>query len=131
MSRECDVTRRNLGDQARAQAVPNGLTKQTNTITVMSIFSFLLDANNYEEHKVGRDEVDGLTVSTAFSSDEGYETAIIDSVAVYPVQRYDNKEEAERGHQEWIAKCPTLTKVMRLGGLGGLVEAEEFELIRD
>lgn len=43
-----------------------------------------------------------LEVSTVKTSDKGFETAICDSENVYPVQRYDSKEEAVSGHAMWI-----------------------------
>ena len=56
-------------------------------------FSFLADIDNYEERKVEKNKVKGLVVSTAFSSDEGYETAIGDNNDWHPVERYESKEE--------------------------------------
>lgn len=79
------------------------------------MFKFLEDERSYEERKVGRDEVNGLTVSTCHTNDEGYETAIIDSVSAYPVERYKDKEDAWIGHQEWCIKALTLESVHMIG----------------
>jgi hypothetical protein len=95
----------------------------------MGMFNFLQDAGNYESRKVGRDDVNGLTVSTAYSSDEGYETAIIDAESVHPVERYNSKEEAIDGHQKWCKKAITIKSVVVLGWQG-LVGETEKELQR-
>lgn len=60
------------------------------------------DWDNYEARKVGRNEVNGVTVSTCYASDAGYETAILDAVNVYPVERYANRQAAEDGHKRWM-----------------------------
>ncbi len=39
------------------------------------MFEFLNDISNYEDRKVNRTKVGKLTVSTVYTSDEGYETA--------------------------------------------------------
>jgi hypothetical protein len=94
------------------------------------MFSFLKDIDTYDTRKVGRTDVDGLTVSTAYTSDEGYETAIIDANKVYPVQRYGSKANALKGHKNWTAKAKTLKTVNVLSGLGGLVDGKKVELVR-
>ncbi len=85
------------------------------------IFDFLKDIDNYETRKVAKDEVSGLEVSTAFTSDEGYETAILDENGAHAVERYASKEEAETGHKKWLEKAKDLSKITVLGGLGGMV----------
>jgi hypothetical protein len=59
---------------------------------------------NYEERKVAKDVLEnGLVVSTAYTTDEGYETAIINTLGdVKPVQRYPSKEAANVGHAKWV-----------------------------
>lgn len=95
------------------------------------MFGWLQDRDNYDSRKVARTLVDGLIVSTAYTSDEGYETAIIDmgDPDVHPVERYDSREEAEAGHQKWCDKAKVLTCVNRLGGWG-VVPDEITELVR-
>ena len=67
---------------------------------------YLKDAGNYETRKVSRTEIgNGLLVSTAYTSDEGYETAIIDSNGVHPVERYKDLETAQNGHAKWVDFC--------------------------
>ena len=79
------------------------------------MFEFLRDTDNYEQRKVGKDEVMGLTVSTAFTSDMGYETAILDKSSVYPVERYESKEDAIQGHIRWMEEAVNLKEVEMLG----------------
>lgn len=71
--------------------------------------------DNYENRKLGRSNINGLTISTAYTSDCGYETAIIDENGVHPVERYNSKEEAEIGHEKWCKNSETITEVVELG----------------
>lgn len=81
-------------------------------------FDFLKDVGNYETRKLGRETINGLDVSTAFTSDEGYETAIIDANGVHPVERYVSKEDATAGHIKWLKDAETLTTITKLGWQG-------------
>lgn len=83
----------------------------------MALFDFLKDIGNYENRKVARDVVAGLTISTAYTSDAGYETAILDKNGVHPVERYDSQELSVLGHAKWCesAKSLQLVKVYKLG----------------
>ncbi len=77
---------------------------------------FANDMGNYEDRKVGRDDVGGVTVSTAYCSDLGYETAILDQNDAYPVERYGgDKSAAIRGHAKWVTAAPSLITVDKLG----------------
>jgi hypothetical protein len=76
------------------------------------MFDFFNDFGNYESRKIGRDEVNGLEVSTCDTSDEGYETAILDSEGVYPVERYSTKKAAIRGHKKWCNEAKSITKTI-------------------
>ena len=72
--------------------------------------NFLQDLDNYEDRKVGRidrEENGGIGVSTAYTSDEGYETALLDKNGIHPVERYETKEQAESGHKKWIQFAKT------------------------
>lgn len=95
--------------------------------TLMAIMS---DSNNYESRKVARDEVGGLIISTAYSSDCGYETAIIDASQTSPVERYRSREQAELGHKKWCKKAKTLKKVTMLGDADGWMDEETVTLKR-
>ena len=97
------------------------------------MFSFFNDIDNYESRKINLSSIGGLEISTVWTSDEGYETAIIDANGeVSPVQRYPDKEEAEEGHRKWERFCKNSknTHVTKLGGLGGLVGEVIVKLAR-
>lgn len=65
--------------------------------------------------RLDRTDVKGLTVSTVNSCDLGYETAIIDKNGTYPVERYETRDEAGRGHEKWCKDAETLATVIKLG----------------
>lgn len=44
----------------------------------------------------------GIGVSTVNTADMGLETALLHRDGVSPVQRYDTKAEAQRGHDTWV-----------------------------
>ena len=94
------------------------------------MFNFFNDMFNYENRKIGRTEVNGIIVSTAYTSDEGYETAILDENGVHPVERYNSKSVAEIGHEKWCKAAETLETITKLGGFGGLVEDEVITISR-
>lgn len=96
---------------------------------MFNIFGFMADYDNYEQRKVGKTEVNGLQVSTAYSSDEGYETALIDADGVHPVERYKSKEDAVSGHEKWCKKAKKIKTCTKLGW-GGLVDDTEITLQR-
>ena len=86
----------------------------------MNFLSFLNDFDNYEDRKVGKVEAEnnnGIGVSTAYTSDEGYETALLDNNGTHPVERYETKEEAAKGHSRWVkfAKTANDKEVTKLG----------------
>ena len=95
------------------------------------MFEFLQDIGNYEDRKVGKDEVNDFVISTVYTSDEGYETAIIDENGTHPVERYSDIIEAKEGHQKWIKKAKefkTGDEVIKLGWQSGLVEDNKIKL---
>ena len=92
------------------------------------MFSFLTESD-YDFRKIGRDEANGLIVSTCYTSDEGYETAILDSIGAYPVERYTTKKSALSGHAAWVSKISEgLTHVKMLGWLDLVEDGEVIEL---
>ena len=100
---------------------------------MLGMFSFMQDADDYESRKVSRIEPkdnNGCGVSTAYSSDEGYETALLDKNGAHPVERYENKEEATIGHKKWVKKAKTIKKTVELGGLSGLVGDKKYVICR-
>jgi hypothetical protein len=83
----------------------------------------------YEKRKLGRTEIGGVTVSTAYTTDMGYETAILDKSGVYPVERYATKELAAEGHENWCKKIPNLTEIRELG-YGSLADEKTVKITR-
>lgn len=76
-------------------------------------------------HRIALTHVGPLSVSTVYTPDCGYETAIIDAKdVVRPVQRYGSRIEAEDGHAEWVTLAPTLKRVLQLGWLGFIPDHE-------
>lgn len=68
-----------------------------------------LQTLDYARRRIARTEIDGLTVSTCWTRDGTViETAILDQIGSYPVQRYKTEAEAEAGHKAWVAKVPGL-----------------------
>ena len=95
------------------------------------MFEFLNDIGNYDSRKIKRTDVNGVTVSTADSSDEGYETAIIDVNGVHPVERYSSKKAAISGHEHWCKKAETIKVITKLGGFGGVVGDSIINIVRE
>lgn len=78
--------------------------------------------------KIGPTPVDEYVVSTVLVNDlECWETAILVRGNFNPVERYDEREEAERGHQRWCEAIPHLTEITKLG-YGDLVRPEKVKL---
>ena len=67
-------------------------------------------AGNYEQRKVDRFEKDGMTIDTCSVTDapHPFETGIEHPEYKYGswciVEYYDTKEEAQEGHNRWVAK---------------------------
>ena len=72
-------------------------------------------AASYDRRKVGRDDINGLTVSTCWTDDQGYETALVDSLKTYTVERYEDREEAVQGHSKWCIQAETIEQITSLG----------------
>lgn len=83
----------------------------------------------YDSRRVDRNDVNGLTVSTCWSSDCGFETAILDEEGTHPVERYGSRDEAIAGHAKWCERAKTITEVVELG-YGYYVEEELIQLVR-
>ena len=87
------------------------------------------DHANYESRCIGRDEIDGLDISTAWTTDEGYETAILDVPGVHPVERYADRKAALVGHEKW---CDFVRnggrEITKLDGFRGIIEGSPVTL---
>jgi len=99
------------------------MDKNKKDVNVLDIFEASISlvkasammSGNYESRKVGRDTAkSGITVSTAYTSDEGYETAILDSKGTYPVERYKDIRMAELGHGKWVVLAETIKEITEL-----------------
>lgn len=100
--------------------------------TVLSAFGEIMRCARepYESRMIARDVgINGLNVSTTWAEDVGgYETAILDAKAAYPVERYRTRDEALAGHLKWVVRCEAgLSEVMRLGY--GCVESKRIALV--
>ena len=57
---------------------------------------------------VGRDIVGDYIIDTCYTIDQGYETAVwVEGGEIIIVQRYPNRELAEKGHKVWCMICLT------------------------
>jgi hypothetical protein len=75
--------------------------------------AMMLDANNYDNRKVAeKEQVGKFKISSCYTSDMGYETAIGYNDEFYPVERYDNKEECIKGHNKWIEWAKNKPKII-------------------
>jgi len=86
----------------------------------MAFYDFINDIGNYEDKKPSRvDDIPGekIGVSTAYTSDEGYETSLLDSKGVHPVERYAELKDAEIRHEKQVkfAKNADGKSVLELG----------------
>lgn len=98
------------------------------------MFNFLLDAGNYESRAVARFEKDNMIIDTASVSDgeHPYETGVChpeynDGKWVI-VEAYDTKQDAQRGHDAWVAKMTSQTLPVALrdccnAGIASLYDA--------
>ena len=90
--------------------------------------SVVNDVGTIKTRLIARDCLDcGLMVSTVYTADCGFETAILDAVSTYPVERDETEDLAISGHAKWVLKAPTLTSVVKLG-YGVSIEEEVVEL---
>ena len=97
---------------------------------MMKMFSFLNDVDNYEDRLVSRDVSNsGITVSTCDTTDEGFETALIDANTTSPVERYKSRKAAEAGHKKWLKFAHTADgKKITVLGAWGLTPEEKVVL---
>lgn len=96
------------------------------------MFNWLKDIDNYDQRKIEKTTLpNGLQVSTAYTNDMGYETAILDSVSAHPVERYETKEQAIEGHTKWVlfAQDGVGKHILELGHPGFDVKDREIILV--
>lgn len=74
------------------------------------MFGLLMNNRN---DVVGNDKIYDYTVDTCYTADAGYETAIMrDGGEWVIVARYSSRDEAEKGHKEWIESCKKLPTIV-------------------
>jgi hypothetical protein len=74
--------------------------------------------NSYESRKIARvdpEDNEGVGVSTAWTDDMGFETALLDQNGCHPVERYQSWEDAVRGHFIWVEQAKIIETVIKLG----------------
>jgi len=88
--------------------------------------------DSYDERKVAdKAKVNGLEVSTCWTEDMGFETAISDEEGnFHPVERYETRKEAIIGHKKWKEKAKTIKKITKIG-YGDLIGDEEIILRKE
>ena len=70
------------------------------------LFGILAGRLGYKNESCGKDKVGDYTVSTVNTIDAGWETAIWKgNGTIVVVARYITKEEAQKGHQDWVEVC--------------------------
>ena len=75
---------------------------------IFSTLFGILNANYDLADKVGRDQVGDYTIDTCDTVDQGWETAVWKGDGdMIIVARYESKEEAEQGHEDWVTICRT------------------------
>ena len=101
---------------------------QNKAFDMLSFFTRKLekDIANYSLRKVDRidpEDNGGIGVSTAITTDEGFETALLTAseYGPYPVERYKSRDKALEGHNKWVtfARHYNGEPVLKLGVLGG------------
>ena len=79
-----------------------------------------------ENRRLRRNTVKGYTISTMYTFDCGYETAIwkddIEKIVI--VERYDDEETALEGHSDWVNLCKEHEPAKLFS-----VQFEEFEYL--
>ena|SRR3989344_869408 len=87
---------------------------------------------DYNRRKVDKTWINGIGVSTVWVSAFGvWETALLDDSGTHPVERYDDRSEAVKGHKKWIKFAATGEdkEVVRLGD-GEIIEDKKIILVK-
>lgn len=98
--------------------------------SIDDIFREFIDDISKNSNKLFRTEVYGLIISSVYTPDCGFETAIIDKNNIYVVERYKNEQKLSEGHKKWCKKAKTLKNVRELSWLG-ITEERNVVLERD
>lgn len=95
---------------------------------LLSTLRWLLKTRPPLERIGDKDEADPFLVSTVLTNDVGWETALIYEGMAYPVERYNSRDEAWIGHDNWIKRAPELDAIPKLGY--GICPPEEIPIKR-
>jgi hypothetical protein len=88
-------------------------------------------ADDYADRLVNRtDGVNGIDVSTSYTTDFGFETALIDANGAHPVERYEYKGSAAEGHLKWVELAKAVKTVVELGTQDRVIEDKRITLVR-
>ena len=100
---------------------------------MIDLFKFVNDWDNYDDRCVKKEKVLDWDLSTAYTSDCGYETAIQDNDKNFrPVERYKNEKDAKAGHRKWkkvILNGKRIFTCIAWEIDGGITKDEEFTLL--
>jgi hypothetical protein len=96
----------------------------------MGMFDFFSMMDNYEDRKVARYDADWGFISTAFVTDADldYETAVrhrdYNDGQLVIVEAYATREEAQAGHERWVATMSAneLPESLRDNGRAGIAQ---------
>ena len=83
----------------------------------------------YLERMVARvepNENDGIGISTCWTKDHGYETALLDAGGAHPVERYVTREAAVVGHNIWAQRAKPGLVITKLGVSGPFGTSEDL-----
>ena len=87
---------------------------------------------DYEKRKIAKTWLKSkIGVSTVWAEDfSAYETALLDNNGTHPVERYETKRDAIKGHKKWVrfARTGVGKKVTELGTEDGLIDDSEVTL---
>ena len=90
------------------------------------LFGIAMGKNNRSED-VGNDTINGYTIDTCYTIDQGWETAVwYKNSEIVIVGRYPDKETAAQGHREWVETCTTNKPMMVYS-----VQTDRFESLRE
>lgn len=75
---------------------------------LINFLDIIASGKDPRQEVVGNDTIGEYTVDTCFTLDCGYETGIRKGEGDWIiVQRYRDREQAEKGHGIWMAMCET------------------------
>lgn len=90
----------------------------------------LESATEFAARVICKTQVEDVQVSTVFTPDLGYETAICDEESTYPVERYKGLADAEVGHLRWVVEMKKRPATIVVLAYPGVTQAETVTLVR-